>query len=499
MIFILKRVLAIAIPTISVFSSNAQLNAINYQLEGQAIATSSDRAPFWFKARQGGSVPLDGLSGSLIANIHKDYDTTRNRLIDWGFGFEGRANGGQKGSDFILVQGNAKVKLAMFEIRAGRWRQQVGFVDTLLSSGAFSISGNALGIPQVQLSIPEFYPIPFTNGWFSIKGSLSHGWLGRQPIQSSLAHVPEVQTLFHHKSLYGRIGRENSRIILYGGFNHQTFWGNENKIFGPTFALTTWQSYQSVLYGRNWAGSKVGNHLGSIDLSLGFNIKNSKILLYRQFFYEIGALAHWGNIIDGLNGISVKNRKTDSGKGFRWEKAILEVLYSKNQAGKLSSPPTPSGYENYYNHYLYANGWLYEGKGLGNPLFTPKHEAREGQKQIESNYFINNRIFALHGALTAYLYNWFLTGRLTYSKNYGLYPTGKEPYRTPYFQINYPSPDNYFNPVDQFSAFLSAERKLKQVNKSKIAPYWGAQIAFDAGKLLDSSIGMAVKYGIRFF
>ncbi len=478
---------------------SAQHTPYRLQLEAQAIGASSGQVPFWFRARQGGSVPQPGVSGSFLGFAEKMYDTTAKRTFDWGFGLEGRANLGQKGTDLLLIQGYAKAKLAMFEVKAGRWRGQSGLADTLLSTGAFAISGNALGIPQVQIAIPEFYALPFTNGWFSIKGSLSHGWFGVIPLQSGMTNVDEVETFFHHKSFYGRLGKDDSRVNLYGGFNHQVFWGNEPKIFGSTFIQTTWESYKSILLGEVWAESKVGNHLGSIDLGLGLNLNAVRLLAYRQFFYEVGALAHLANISDGLNGLSFTNMAPAADKNnFRWEKALIEILYSKSQAGKLSSPVTHTGHENYYNHYLYSEGWTYRQRPLGNPLFTPKHEARPGQVESPGYYFINNKILAFHGGLTASWRSFRFQGLLTYSKNYGLYSTGNEPYRVPFKQVAYPSGDRFFEPVNQFSGFLSVENLLSPGVPKKLNYYWGAQIGVDAGRLLNSSAGVMLKYGFRF-
>ncbi len=498
-VLVSKKILALIIPLLPFFGSYAQQGLVNFQLEAQAIGTSSDQVPFWFRSRQDGSLPLSGYSGSLVGYVYKDYDTTRRRTIDWGIGLEGRANGSKSETDMILVQANAKIKLAMFEIRAGRWRGQAGLTDTLLTSGAFSISGNALGLPQVQISIPEFYPLSFTNGWVALKGSFSHGWLGQVPI-SEFYWVNKAETYFHHKSLYGRFGKPGGVLGLYGGFTHQAFWGNEAQIFGANYDLALWESYKSVLLGQMWALSKVGNHLGSIDLGLQLNFNSVRLLAYRQFFYEAGALAHFANIEDGLNGLSLTNKRFDSSqKRLQWKKFLLEVMYSMDQAGNLSSPATPTGHESYYNHYLYSEGWSYKKVGIGTPLFTTRREAKPGQA-FADQYFINNRILAFHIGLLGSWRGYQIKALATSSYNKGTYATSGKPYRVPFEQIHYPSPDLVFEPVLQFSSFLSVQRNIvkRARQKREFTPYWGGQIGFDSGKLLSTSWGGMLNYGIHF-
>ena len=68
----------------------------------------------------------------------------RISIFDWGASFEGRANLGQ-GSNLILIEGYGKIRLSIFEFRAGRSKEIMGLCDTTLSSGSFSVSGNNLG------------------------------------------------------------------------------------------------------------------------------------------------------------------------------------------------------------------------------------------------------------------------------------------------------------------------------------------------------------------
>lgn len=199
--------------------SKAQLpEGFKAEVEIQATGTTNKVVPFWMRSNQYGSVPLDGASGSVLGRFSKDYDSKNQngKLIDWGFGFEGRANGG-KGSNITLIEGYLKGRLSMFQLKAGRSKDVMGLNgDTTLSSGNFAVSGNALGIPKIELSVPEYYRIPVFEGLFSFKGNLVHGWLGKTKILNSINDLngKNLYTIdniypnsyFHQKSFYGKIG-----------------------------------------------------------------------------------------------------------------------------------------------------------------------------------------------------------------------------------------------------------------------------------------------------
>ncbi|XHR95702.1 capsule assembly Wzi family protein [Mucilaginibacter sp. UC70_90] len=130
-----------------------------------------------------------------------------------------------------------------------------------------------------------------------------------------------------------------------------------------------------VLIGQVYHHSKVGNHLGSLDVGAEYRFDGVNVLLYRQNLYDKGALSSLANIADGLNGLSITNTRPGNGN-FYWKKMVFEVLYTANQAGALDAKRTNSGYENYYNNYEYAQGWSYKAVGLGSPFITTRQEGR---------------------------------------------------------------------------------------------------------------------------
>ena len=65
---------------------------------------------------------------------------------------------------FLIPVAYIKAKFGAFEIYAGRRKEIFGLVDSTLSSGSYIWSGNALPMPKIQISTPNFVSLPYTKG-----------------------------------------------------------------------------------------------------------------------------------------------------------------------------------------------------------------------------------------------------------------------------------------------------------------------------------------------
>ncbi|WP_342084246.1 DUF5723 family protein [Dyadobacter sp. OTU695] len=475
----------------------------SFVLSGEifASATTGDAVPFWMRANRFGSIPLSGASGGFIATAQREYQVSRQKkLTDWGVSVELRQNWG-KSSNAILTEAYIKGRLGIFEARLGRSKRLTGLVaDSTLSSGSFAISGNALGIPQIELAIPEYYAIPFLKNWLSVKGNFTHGWVGTIPLGTiNTIRQPDKKDFayFHQKSLYIKLGKPSWDLKLIGGFNHQVFWGDTKKIYGANGTLskpeTFWYAVTGKRYGHGLRGvetSKIGNHLGSIDLGLEYDLSNVRIGLYRQNFYDVGALAKLANIRDGLNGLLILNKNANP-SAIQWKRIVVEYFYSVNQAGELWSKPTRSGDENYYNNYLYTDGWSFNGLGLGTPLITAKSDGRKDLISKNQEFFVNNRVRALNLGIVMNVSGFDVTSKFTFSNNFGTF--GTSAIGSSLGDERYVIGPPFFSRVKQFSGYLGVVRNLPKDWSIKM------DIAMDRGKLLNSAFGMSmsVKKTIR--
>ncbi len=453
-----------------------------YQLEAGALA-ASDQTPFWLRANQYGVVPLKGPVVRLNAALHADYksaDSTGHRSkIDWGYGLNVVGNIGTS-NQFLIPEAYLKGRLGAFELYAGRRKEIIGLVDTLLTSGSYIWSGNTLPFPKIQLSLPVFTPIPFTGGVLSVMGTFSHGWFEN-------ADRLVKGSYLHQSSFYGRLGKPSWRVRLYGGFNHQVMWaghsdfldnsvstnGNlpSNIKYFPAVVLGTRNPFpddQSIQTITRFEENRVGNHLGSIDFALEINLNHWNLFGYRQFLYDDGSLFYGTNLVDGLNGVRIRNRDQPTGAAFFLKQITLEYLFTGSQGGDLFilDDPQRRGRDDYFNNSQFVDGWTYFGRTIGTPFLTPQSEVRP---TLPTRYGIaNNRVSLFHLGFSALVANKVdLTAKLSYSENAGTYPI-------PYLTI-----------PTQFSGLLTASLPIDILGGVVL----NGSVAVDSGELLPNSVG----------
>lgn len=419
--------------------SQAIFSKVKYNIESGVQISTSSQTPFWLRSNQYGIVPLESQFLTMRGAGHKEYDSTKNeqyksKKFGYGYGLSFAANIGKK-SSFFLPEAYMKVRYGAFEIYGGRRREIVGLVDTTLTSGSYIWSGNALPMPKIQISIPNYMSI-IGKGLLSVKGGFTHGWFDNGYVKNYY---------LHQKWFYGRIGKSSWKLYFYGGFNHQVQWGGKYAIpqKDPNGLIisslpSNFNSYLYVISGisinkedngtstgrpLNEQFNRIGNHLGTIDIGLETKLSNFTLFLYRQSIYDDGSLFYLSNISDGLLGVSINNIKSTRNLGqFHISKILFEYFNTMNQGGRGSAEntiPQLRGLDNYFNNSVYLNGWSYQDKSIGTPFFNTKKELKLTDSDIVN--FRNTRliayIFSLHGQYKK------LYGDIKFSKsiNYGTY------------------------------------------------------------------------------
>lgn len=471
--------------TLSAAFGQKWLNGIKYHAESGAYISTSGKTPFLMRSNQYGTVPLENPVFTIGGSANKDYDSTRNaenqkmKLFSFGYGINAVVNAG-KVNQLLLPEAYFKVKIGAFEFYGGRRKEIIGLVDTVLSSGSFIWSGNALPIPKLQIAIPNYTPI-LGNGLFSVKGIYAHGWFENGPVKNFY---------LHQKNLYIRIGKPAWKVKLYAGANHQVQWGGrpaEPYIDKKTGKLITefpsdFAAYLKIISGIsinkgdsslnsnipiNEAWNRAGNHLGTIDIAAEINAQNFDIFIYRQSIYEDGSLYYLSNITDGLIGISLKRKFVDRGI----TRVSIEYLDTRNQGGAGESDnniPQLRGMDNYFQNATYTNGWTYYGNTIGTPFLTPVRTInKEGLPQADgkpqTDTFIINRVQALSLALAGRTKKLDYYIKAIYNKNIG----------------------NYGYVLDRTHIALLGKVKYKLPNFSVVS-----SVSFDEGNLFPTTLGL---------
>lgn len=411
---------------------------VEYSVELGGFYSINNKIPFWLRSNQFGAYPSTDNTIMFRQNLASLKDTSSRKFKT------------QYCADVALFVGSqAKIvipeafygisyrKMAMF---AGRKRQVHGLVDSTLSSGSITWSGNSLPIPEIQILIPEYSKFIFP--WLSFKGHYSHGWFGNQPFAKSY--------YLHQKSLYGRIGKPDSKIKLYGGILHHAQWGGvpkytisetDTRFINGRFP-TGLYTYRNIIFPFSNPSkdslvnpntspydyeNRYGNHLGQIDMGGELNLKTMRLMFYKQIIFETGqTFSSLTNIDDGLYGLSLTSLKPES----KVKKVVLEFLHTTNQGLYRSGLLRLIGFNGrhygrnqnfYFNHGQYLDGWSYNALTIGSPFLIPNPEIKyiskvNGLIQLYAN---NNNIKAGYFGMTNKLNSVHLETRMSFSRNYG--------------------------------------------------------------------------------
>jgi hypothetical protein len=468
------------------------LKPLRYQTEVGSYLSSSGQNPFWLRTNQFGIVPIDHSTLTLRHAMHVDYhdapkskrDSLQalNRRVDWGWRAEAVLNAGYD-VRLLIPEAYAKVRLGSVEIWGGRRREVIGLVDTTLTSGSYSMSGNALPMLKFQVSVPEYTP---RKGLFAVKGFYAHGWFEVDRFVKN--------TRLHQKAIYMRLGKPHWRLKLYGGMNHQVMWGGTttqlpNTRIKNNLLPSTFRDYIDVVSASSLGNrtnvdtnrisqfdreNRIGNHLGTVDLGFEYVAHSYSIFAYRQNIYEDGSLFHLTNLRDGLNGVRIRNLRPLNPRGLQIESVLFEYLYTENQGGSLfiDNSEQQRGRDNYFNHSQYQDGWSRYGMTLGTPFITPSDNSRSDLPRY--GFTNNNRVAVMHVGLSGHVHGFFhFQAKASFSENLGTY------------EVPFPEP------VRQFSGVLSISTVLPVLNGLTL----NTAIATDMGKLYPNSVGYYV--GIR--
>jgi hypothetical protein len=443
--FIMKNLVIIALLILLQLSAKAQFFLDSLQLQVGTVATlaSKDYLPLWIVSNRFGiisdkksdfSTHLRVMNSNRIGPELSIYNDNDNGIY-FDYGLDVYNNNSFKKN--IIQEGYLKVRYKNITFSGGRFKQIIGEVDHDLSSGSLGVSGNALPIPKLNLSM-EYTDIPLTNGWIQFKGMISHGWMG--------PHQFMKHAYLHEKNLYFRIGKH--KLKLYGGIQHYAVWGGEREHFFKTDK--SWKGFLNVLTGIEANDGSVvdgslpnrpGDQRGDIEVGAEWENDDIKIQLNNQTPFDSGQGIDIRNI-DRLLSLNITNKR----EGAIVKKIVLEFIHTTQSNDFYAAQFR----ESYYNNGIYRTGWEYNDQIIGTPLFVNRvrgskyyesivpYDWNGDQNTIYANSnIINNRVLGGHAGIL-YKITDDITGKslLTFTKNYGYFrPSVFSPYKIQWYSL----------------------------------------------------------------
>lgn len=417
---------------------------INTSVDLIGILSAGNQTPFWLQSNQNGMYSTEGSQLLSRFQAHGSQDITQDIRLLYGADFVARPG---RESSLWFNQGFVKLLAYGVEFATGRFENSSPIHSEELSMGSLGVSRNATPVPQVRLGLVDWTSIPLTQNFIRVKGHIAHGWMGSNRVTDDV--------LYHEKVGHARFGGDLP-LNLYGGVAHYVVWGGKNNPrFGdlPSGSKDYWRVFFAT-GGDDTAppGEEdfmLGDHLGAWDFGFFLETGNMDIKAYRQFPLETKDNLKFKSLQDALMGISFTFKEDSE---FPLTEVVYEHLYTKWQDGPVRANTGPNqrdefrGNENYYNHTIYLTGWVYEGRTIGNALFTPR---------IDNQGVYNNRVVAHHIGLSSTYNKMKITTRATFSRNSG---TWIHPFESPKIQWSFStrieSPFSYRN--QQFTLLSEA-------------------------------------------
>lgn len=454
--------------------TNMADTTIHSSVELQAIASDVGATPFFLSRLQYGAIPLGNPGVVAIVRNGKNYNLKKK--YDWKYQVQATGWAGKQ-NDFWLTEAFVSGRRGNWELWAGRRKEVYGLGDTAMTSGFYAWSGNAVPIPKIQFGTRDY--VDFAKGHLGIFMTFAHGWLDNQG--------PVLDGLLHQKTLYGRIGRRNALINLFGGVNHQVMWSGVSRD-GTTwgtglntfyYVVTTSKDRETIKEDPNapateW-GYQYGAHLGSIDFLLKVQPEWGTVSIYKQTAWETGRIVKLITANDGITGISMHLNRTKL-----LQRIIFEYIYTANQGHYYSGlakllgmkDPHADEYEDNFNGT--HGGWHYMDRGIGTPFIVYDMESKSRNGYDFTLNAVKAYYMGFQGQFPNNLY-WKL--RLAYSLH--TYP------RFPGF------------PIRDYNGFTPQTSVGLQVSKNVFENLnFQAEIGYDQGERVTNTLGM--KLGLKY-
>jgi hypothetical protein len=403
------------------FTTKAQSDSINYEVEVLELNSTGTYSPFWMQSNNYGLILEQPHSIYFNLGLSKEMQHSQS-LIDYGFKINASIQSDYKYIYILAHEYYANARLSVFGLSLGAKKEHYGNQDSTLSTGGFLFSKNARPMPKIWAGIENFTPIPFTKGYIEIKGGLSHGWFENN------RYVDKA--LLHHKYAYLRLGGKLPVRIQYG-LDHVAQWGGISPDYG--IQPSGFTDFKRIFFAQEGSSAAVdidqintlGNHIISQSMKLELTLNEFDIDAYWQNLSEDGPIRPLWNSMnksDGIWGVSLKNKQ------FTYIQGILyEYINTTDQSGPFHDKDgiVFGGDDSYFNNGIYKSGWSYHTRTIGTALILSPLYNSNGILQTN-----NNRIQAHHFGIEGRFGITNYRALATFNKSYGTYGLAIYPAKT---------------------------------------------------------------------
>lgn len=458
---------------------------------GIVNSVSHHKTPLWLTANQYGLSSVKPYNGFL--NVSLSRDSKNDSLRIWRIGYI---------ADFAVAYNNtsipfihqlaANIDYKRASLSIGSKEECMSLKNNELSSGSQTFGINARPIPQIRLSLPDYWC--FTgkkHPWGAIRGFISYGVMTDGKFQRDYVLPSERysrKVLYHAKAGFLRLGNpEKFPLTFEGGIEMATQFGGiiynyqlENGLMSePIHMSHTFKDFVNSTFGigndptDGIYKNATGNTVGSWLFRLNYKYKDwTASVYYDHYFEDHSQLFFEYGWLDGLIGVELslpKNRFLSN--------IVYEFLKTTYQSGPLYHdrtdliPDQISGNDKYYNHGLYA-GWQHWGQAIGNPLFISPLYDNDGKLAFKYNRFKAHHV-GLSGNPLRNLHYRFL---YTFERNWGTYDDPLE-----HSKVNH-------------SVLLEATYSPTKIGKWNANGWlFGLGLALDKGSLIGHNTGFQIK------
>jgi len=472
----------------------AQSGKMEHVVEFHASA-SNNSTPLWLNANKYGLSSLNSKYAYSrgIVTYHNsikawgiDYKVCGDLVLPFNIKYEGY-NKSEYRSSIILQQLYAEIKWKRLVLIGGAKQYEAELRDNLLSSGAQTLGINARPIPQGRMALDDWWNVPFTHEWVSIKGHIAFGAMSDANWEEQFVGNSGKQynrwTRYHEKAGYLRIGNEDKFPLTltlglemgaqFGGTLYN-YTGTDQNHYRGSAALkleSNLKSYWNAFFPGGGDTNETefknaeGNQVGSWVMRLNWEKENYSIGLYGDHYFEdhssmfqldydgYGKGSEWNtkkdlkmfayDFKDYQIGLDVHLKKFNYIKGF-----VIEYINTTYQSGPIyhdrnrGNSDHLGGIDDYYNHSTLP-GWQHWGQAIGNPLYRSPQYNTDGEINFEFN-----RFHAVHGGINGTIIdglNYRILG--SKQKSFGSYrkPTIKPVSNTSVlFELSYQMPKGNF-------------------------------------------------------